>query len=150
MGRARFDEGTRAVHTFSFLFNGFALFLACSLTNEMDRVAMLSMKTVSVAVVVFSLFAGTTATNAAGPASPLSPAEAQKLFQLPPELKIEIVAAEPEVIDPIAIRFDEAGRIWVAEMRDYPTGPPAGGDQHSRIRVLEDRDGDGRFETSTT
>jgi len=83
------------------------------------------------------------------PASPLSPAEAQKAFQLPLELRIELAAAEPEVIDPVAIRFDEDGRMWVAEMRDYPQGRPAGGDQHSRIRVLEDRDGDGRFETST-
>ncbi len=83
--------------------------------------------------------------------SPLSPADAQKHFQLADaSLRIELAACEPEVIDPVAIRFDEDGRMWVAEMRDYPLGPPAGGPPLSQIRVLEDKDGDGRFETATT
>jgi putative membrane-bound dehydrogenase-like protein len=83
--------------------------------------------------------------------SPLEPAEAQKLFQLAdPNLRIELAAAEPEVIDPVAIRFDEDGRMWVCEMRDYPLGPPPGSAKTSRIRVLEDTDGDGRFEKATT
>jgi putative membrane-bound dehydrogenase-like protein len=84
-------------------------------------------------------------------ASPLSPADAQKAMQLADAgLRIELAAAEPEVVDPVAIRFDEDGRMWVVEMRDYPLGNPAGGEPLSRIRVLEDRDGDGRFETATT
>jgi putative membrane-bound dehydrogenase-like protein len=93
---------------------------------------------------------------AAEVASPLSPADAQKQFVLADaSLRIELAAAEPEVIDPVAIRFDEDGRMWVAEMRDYPLGPPiskenSGGEPLSQIRVLEDRDGDGRFETATT
>lgn len=83
--------------------------------------------------------------------SPLDPAEAVKHFQLADaSLKIELAAAEPEVIDPVAIRFDEDGRMWVAEMRDYPLGPPPGSKAHSRIRILEDADGDGRFEKATT
>ena len=83
--------------------------------------------------------------------SPLEPDESQNLFQLADEsLRIELAAAEPQVVDPIAIRFDEHGRMWVAEMRDYPQGPPKGSDAHSRIQVLEDRDGDGRYETATT
>ena len=83
--------------------------------------------------------------------SPLDPAEAQKLFQLADaNLRIELAAAEPELIDPVAIRFDEDGRMWVCEMRDYPTGPPPGSGKNSRIRVLEDADGDGRFEKATT
>ena len=81
---------------------------------------------------------------------PLSPAEALAKFQLAePELKIELAAAEPEVIDPVAIRFDERGRMWVVEMRDYPLGPPAGEAPLSRIKILEDRDLDGKFETAT-
>lgn len=80
---------------------------------------------------------------------PLSPADALKTFHLPDELKIELVAAEPEVVDPVAIRFDEQGRLWVAEMRDYPTGPTPDGKQQSRIRLLEDRDGDGRYEKAS-
>jgi putative membrane-bound dehydrogenase-like protein len=81
---------------------------------------------------------------------PLSPAAAQASFVLAePDLKIELVAAEPEVIDPIAIRFDEQGRMWVVEMGDYPLGPPPGKPPLSRIKILQDLDGDGRFETAT-
>src|SRR5947209_5704467 len=83
---------------------------------------------------------------------PLAPADALKGFQLADDsLKIELAAAEPEVIDPVAIRFDEDGRMWVVEMTDYPLGnPDKNGPPLSRVRVLEDKDGDGRFETSTT
>ena len=58
------------------------------------------------------------------------------------------MAAEPEVVDPVDIRFDEDGRMWVVEMLDYPNGPAKGQPPEGRIKVLEDRDGDGRFETS--
>lgn len=82
---------------------------------------------------------------------PLSPDEEQKAFVLADaSLRIELVAAEPQIVDPVAIRFDEDGRIWVAEMIDYPLGNPSGGEPLSRIQVLEDKDGDGRFETATT
>src|SRR5262245_56766111 len=89
---------------------------------------------------------------AADLASPLSPADAQQAFVLADSsLRIELAAAEPQVIDPVAIRFDEDGRMWVVEMRDYPLGnPQKGGEPLSRIRVLEDKDNDGRFETSNT
>src|SRR5262245_27294235 len=90
-------------------------------------------------------------TFAAEVASPLSPADAQQAFVLADSsLKIELAAAEPEVIDPVAVRCDEDGRLWVVEMRDYPLGNPSGGEPLSRIRVLEDKDGDGRFDTATT
>src|SRR5213080_102045 len=83
---------------------------------------------------------------------PLSPADAQKAFVLADSnLKIELAASEPNVVDPVAIRFDEGGRMWVVEMRDYPLGNPIkGGEPLSRIRVLEDKEGDGVFETATT
>ncbi|HEY2413423.1 MAG TPA: PVC-type heme-binding CxxCH protein [Pirellulaceae bacterium] len=83
---------------------------------------------------------------------PLSPAESQKAFVLADSnLSIELAAAEPDVIDPVAIRFDEDGRMWVVEMRDYPLGnPDKSGEPLSRIHVLEDKDGDGRFESATT
>lgn len=84
-------------------------------------------------------------------ASPLAPTDALKAFELAdPSLRIELVAAEPEVVDPVAIRFDEQGRMWVVEMRDYPLGNPAGGSPLSQIRILEDRNGDGRYESATT
>src|ERR1700677_548686 len=46
--------------------------------------------------------------------------------------------------------FDEDGRIWVVEMGDYPDGPAQGEKPAGRIRILEDKDGDGFFETATT
>ncbi|HZF00202.1 MAG TPA: PVC-type heme-binding CxxCH protein [Planctomycetota bacterium] len=80
--------------------------------------------------------------------SPLTPEQAQAVFKVRPGLRVELVAAEPEVQSPVAAAFDERGRLFVVEMLDYPvpdkTKPPQG-----RIRMLEDKDGDGRFETST-
>jgi putative membrane-bound dehydrogenase-like protein len=84
------------------------------------------------------------------PNSPVAAADTLKSFVLPQGLRIELVAAEPEVIDPVAMRFDEQGRLWVVEMRDYPDAPAPGEPGRSRIRVLEDRDGDGRYETART
>jgi putative membrane-bound dehydrogenase-like protein len=82
---------------------------------------------------------------------PLSPEEALQSFQLEgTDLRIELAAAEPQVIDPVAVRFDELGRMWVVEMRDYPNGPKPGELPLSKIKRLEDRDHDGRYETATT
>ncbi|MEE2641436.1 MAG: PVC-type heme-binding CxxCH protein [Planctomycetota bacterium] len=67
-------------------------------------------------------------------------------FVLHPDCRLELVACEPNIVDPVAMRFDEKGRIWVVEMRDYPMleqGLPT-----SRIKILEDRNSDGFFETS--
>ena len=80
--------------------------------------------------------------------SPVSPDQSLGHFKLAPGLQIELAAAEPEVIDPVAIAFDEDGKLWVVEMTDYPNGPEPGQPPKSRIRVLEDRDGDGYYETS--
>ena len=80
--------------------------------------------------------------------SPLSAEESLKHFRLSSGLKIELVAAEPEVIDPISIAFDEAGTLWVVEMTDYPNGPRPGEPPLSRIRSLQDLNRDGRYETS--
>lgn len=74
---------------------------------------------------------------------------AQK-FVLHPDLKIELVACEPDVIDPVHIAFDPQGKLWVVEMTDYPNGPEEGQPGLSRIRVLSDDDGDGRFTNPVT
>lgn len=81
---------------------------------------------------------------------PLSPVEEAAAFHLTPGLRAELVAAEPEVESPVAMAFDEDGRLWVVEMQDYPNGPPPGRPAEGRIRILEDRDGDGRYEHATT
>ena len=85
----------------------------------------------------------------AGPGKPLSPQEAQKLFKIDDGLRIELVACEPQIESPVAMQFDPDGRLWVVEMRDYPNGPGKGEKPAGRIRILEDKDGDGFFETST-
>lgn len=78
----------------------------------------------------------------------LSPTESQKTLHLPPGLRAELVAAEPEVQSPVAMAFDERGRLWVVEMIDYPNGPKPGEPGQSRVKLLRDLDGDGRFETA--
>lgn len=83
-----------------------------------------------------------------GPGSPLSPEESLRHFQLDNGLRVELVAAEPEVVDPVSIAFDEEGRMYVVEMRDYPNGPQPGQPPLSQIKRLEDLDGDGRYETA--
>jgi putative membrane-bound dehydrogenase-like protein len=80
---------------------------------------------------------------------PLSPREEQATFRVPKGFQVDLVAAEPDVVDPVAMAFDEDGRIFVAEMRGYPNGGRATGEiTTGRIKVLEDRDGDGVYETS--
>ena len=84
--------------------------------------------------------------------SPLSADDALKIFVLAStDLKVELAAAEPEVVDPVAIAFGSDGSMWVVEMRDYPYGPkPGSGDKpKSRIKHLFDKNQDGRFETAT-
>ena len=78
--------------------------------------------------------------------APKEPAEALKTFQVLPGFKIEQVAAEPLVHDPIAMSFDEQGRLFVVEMCDYSEQDK---EFLGRIRVLEDADGDGTFERSS-
>ena len=80
-----------------------------------------------------------------GPA--LSPQEAMAKMQLPPGFKVELAAAEPDVVNPTAMTFDDRGRIWVCESFEYPRREPGPG--RDRIRILEDTDNDGRYEKVT-
>src|SRR5712692_10255596 len=77
---------------------------------------------------------------------PVEPDKALATFRIKPGFRLELVAAEPLVVDPIAMAFDENGRLFVVEMRDYPEQRDA---KLGRIRLLEDTDGDGRFDKST-
>lgn len=85
------------------------------------------------------------------PAPVLSPEEALASFQLPPGYRMELVAAEPLVEDPVCGFFDLDGRLWVAEMRGYmPNVDGTGEDvENGVIAVLEDTDGDGRMDKRT-
>lgn len=80
---------------------------------------------------------------------PLPPKEALRSFQVEPGFHIELVAAEPDVVDPIDLAFDEQGRMYVAEMRGYPNAPLPGTLPKGRIRLLEDKDNNGQYESVT-
>lgn len=77
---------------------------------------------------------------------PVAAREALNTFQLRKGFRLELVAAEPLVTEPIALAFDEDGRLFVVEMNDFLPG-----DQQRRgqIKRLEDTDGDGHFDKST-
>jgi putative membrane-bound dehydrogenase-like protein len=82
--------------------------------------------------------------------SPRTPEAERQTFALNPGLTVELVASEPQIQSPVAMAFDEAGRLYVVEMRDYPNGPGPGQDPQGRIQRLEDRDRDGFFEHAVT
>ena len=91
------------------------------------------------------------ATHAVADRPALSPAEALKSFVLEPGYRIDLVAAEPLVQDPVAIAFDERGRMYVAENRGYPDpleGEPTPEPQ-GVIALLTDTDVDGRYDSRT-
>jgi len=82
------------------------------------------------------------------PGRPLEPAEATGRMAVPPGFAVELFAAEPDLVNPVAMTFDERGRVWVAESLEYPRRAPGPG--RDRIRVLADGDGDGRADHVTT
>ncbi len=74
------------------------------------------------------------------------PAEALATFDVVPGFEMDLVASEPLVYDPVAMSFDESGRLYVVEMRDYSERRP---ERLGRVRVLEDRDRDGVMDHSS-
>jgi len=119
----------------------------------MRTINLFVVATLPLAMGLLKLSVGQDADGAAGPATahtapPLAPAEALKQFRLHPGLKIELVACEPAVQSPVAMAFDEAGRLFVVEMHDYPNGPRPGQPPEGRIVQLFDRDRDGVYESS--
>jgi putative membrane-bound dehydrogenase-like protein len=80
---------------------------------------------------------------------PLSSERSLSKIHVPEGFRVELVACEPQVIDPVAFDWDAKGRLWVIEMSDYPMGMDGHGKAGGRVRILEDRDGDGRYESSS-
>lgn len=76
---------------------------------------------------------------------PLEPAAALQSFEILPGYEIQQTAAEPIVVDPVAMCFDERGRLYVIEMRDYSEQET---ERLGRVRVLTDTNGDGTFDES--
>jgi len=80
-----------------------------------------------------------------------SPEESLSKFKIAPGFKVELVAAEPLVKDPVFVNWDDQGRMWVGEFRTYMKDLDGTGENErsSRVMVLEDTDGDGRMDKST-
>ena len=78
----------------------------------------------------------------------LDPAAAAAAMTMPPGFEVALLAAEPEVRQPIAMAFDDRGRLWVAEAYSYPTRVPDA-EARDRILVFEDTDGDDAFDRRT-
>ncbi|MBM4074128.1 MAG: dehydrogenase, partial [Planctomycetes bacterium] len=81
------------------------------------------------------------------PNDPRSADEAAKLMVVPEGFHVEVVAAEPVLVNPVAMAIDERGRFWVTESLEYPRKEPGPG--KDRVKVLEDTDGDGRADKVT-
>ena len=76
--------------------------------------------------------------------APLPPEDAAKAMRVPEGFTTTLVAAEPDVVQPISMCFDDRGRLWVAEALNYGAWQPTGKD---RIIILEDTKGTGRFDS---
>jgi len=81
---------------------------------------------------------------------PLSPEESQTLIQVPPGFRLELFASEPDIKKPIAMDWDEKGRLWIVETVDYPnTVRNDKGTGDDRILICEDTDDDGKADKFT-
>src|SRR6266436_6336372 len=76
------------------------------------------------------------------------PKDALKTFQIKKGFHVEIAACEPNIVSPVALSFDENGRLFVVEMIDYSERREES-PHLDRIRMLEDTDGDGVYDKST-
>src|SRR5215470_2643301 len=80
---------------------------------------------------------------------PKSPAEALASMKVKPGYEVQLVASEPLVVDPVAIDWGADGKLWVAEMCDYPMGMDGKWKPGSRIKILEDTKGHGKYDKAT-
>src|SRR5688572_12959724 len=120
----------------------------------------------AVLALIPTLLVATLPVSAAG----LSPREAVKTFRVPDDLEVRLAASEPQVRQPVNVMFDERGRMWVVQYLQYPAPaglkpvsvdqylrtkydrvpepPPKGPRGADRITILEDKDGDGFYESA--
>ena len=87
--------------------------------------------------------------SAAEPESqPIAPEDSVELIHVPEGFEVELVVAEPDVIDPVAFTWGPDGRLWVVEMSDYPNGMDGEGKAGGRVRWLKDTNKDGQYDQS--
>ncbi|HTD86656.1 MAG TPA: PVC-type heme-binding CxxCH protein, partial [Candidatus Binatia bacterium] len=79
----------------------------------------------------------------------LAPEQSEKQIRLPKGFEARLFASEPEVVNPVAMTWDERGRLWVLELYEYPKGAPKGEKGRDRIKILEDTDADGKVDKVT-
>ena len=77
----------------------------------------------------------------------LKPEESLNCMVLPDEFEIDLVAHEPDIMNPIDMTWDDRGRMLVAVTMDYPRIQKEGSD---RVLLCEDKDGDGKADSFTT
>src|SRR5262249_20372100 len=80
---------------------------------------------------------------------PKSPAESLKTFRLHSGFRIELAASEPNLASPVALDFDEDGRLYIAEFLEFNQRDSKQPHGRGRIRLLEDTKGDGVYDKST-
>lgn len=78
-----------------------------------------------------------------------SPQASLKCLQTAPGFKVELVASEPLVQDPISFDWGPDGKLWVVEMGDYPLGVDGKNKPGGRVRFLNDTNNDGKYDQST-
>lgn len=80
---------------------------------------------------------------------PFSPKGSMERTQVPADCELKLFASEPDIAKPIAFAWDERGRCWVVETRDYPHGVNPGGEGQDSVKICEDTDGDGKADKFT-
>ena len=80
-----------------------------------------------------------------GPA--LTPEEAIAKMVVPDGFHVELLASEPDIVNPVAMAIDERGRFWITESVEYPRHPAGKG--KDRVKILEDTDGEGKIDKVT-
>ena len=79
-------------------------------------------------------------------ADPLDGVESLKSFDVPDGFRMELVAASPDIGQPMNLAFDERGRLWVTSTLEYPYAAPLGQPGRDTIKILEDTNGDGVYD----
>ena len=80
---------------------------------------------------------------------PLGLKGSKERTQVAPDLRLELFASEPDIAKPIFMAWDERGRLWIAETRDYPHDVKPDGMGNDSIKICEDTNGDGRADKFT-
>ena len=81
------------------------------------------------------------------PNEPRDPQTAAKMMTVPEGFSVEVVAAEPDIVNPVAMTIDERGRFWITESLEYPR--KSAGPGKDRVKIFEDTDGDGKCDKFT-